>query len=68
VRAARPVAKQAELTASYLSGALLLAPLEARQAALRGVRGFTCRRAAPPGARRGAGRRRIKQPRKPPPL
>jgi hypothetical protein len=52
VRAARPVAKQAELTTSYLSGPLLLAPLAARQAALLGARGFKCRwaGAAGPGA------------------
>lgn len=42
-RAARPVAKQAELTVSYLPGPLLLAPLRARQRALRGARGFKCR-------------------------
>jgi hypothetical protein len=31
-----------ELTASYLAGPLLLAPLAARQAALRDARGFKC--------------------------
>lgn len=43
VRAARPVAKQAELTTSYLAGPLLLAPLPLRQAALRDARGFACK-------------------------
>ncbi|KAI8472791.1 MAG: hypothetical protein J3K34DRAFT_199851 [Monoraphidium minutum] len=43
VRASRPAAKQAELTASYLAGPLLLAPLRRRQDALRDARGFACR-------------------------
>lgn len=42
VRAARPVAKQAELTTSYLAGSQLLAPLAQRQGALREARGFKC--------------------------
>ncbi|GBF94720.1 histone methyltransferase [Raphidocelis subcapitata] len=42
-RAARQVAKQSELTVSYLAGPQLLAPLSRRQAALREARGFQCR-------------------------
>jgi hypothetical protein len=41
LRAVRPVAKEGQLTRSYL-GPLSWAPLEVRQAALKDTWGFTC--------------------------